>query len=173
MSRLSYRLPVLFLVPLLLPMAAAAQTWPNDVGPAFDLQDNSWGQFWRLRQAQQQQQDAGIIPPAGVQQQSGRAPIPMLDWAPVPPPPVPERAAPRPRPRPAAQPQPQYQPQAAPQPVYEQPLVQQSRPNPQAAANIDAVERSLAERERQLEAMRRSLEDDRRRLEAARTALPR
>lgn len=145
---------LVFVTPLLLAASAGAQSWPNDSAPGFDLQDNSWGQFWRLRQAQQQQQAAGVTAQPGFAP-AGRAPIPMLDWAPPPPVQPPPRAT-RPRPRPQAV-----------QPVA-QPL-----PSPRAAANIDAVERSLAERERQLDAMRRSLEDDRRRLDAARAGLPR
>ena len=152
------RLGLLVLLPLLAPLPAGAQSWPNDSNPSFDLQDGSWGQFWRLRQAQEQQAALPSAPGYGSgYAPQGRAPIPMLDWAPPPAPaPAPARRSTR-RVRRA----PAEETRAAP-----------ASPAPATAQSIESLERSLTERERSLAALRRSLDEDRRRLEATRTAQP-
>ncbi|UFN48325.1 hypothetical protein LPC08_20275 [Roseomonas sp. OT10] len=141
------RLAVSAVLALLLPAAAWAQTWPNEVGPGGDA----------LRQTITTL-DRFLASPATSQAMPGgarSAPVPILDWAPPPamvpaPPPV-RRASAAPARRVARRTTP------APAPTV-------------ATVETQWLERRMAEREQQLSELQRQVEADRRTLQTQRSA---
>ena len=136
------RLALTAFLACLLPAAGWAQTWPNETGYGGDTLRQTIATMDRLLGAPATPGRSSGLPGA-----EARAPVPILDWSPPPatPPAPARRAAPARR------------------------VVRQAAAPAAPAADVQWLERRLAEREQRLAEMQRQIETDRRTLESQRT----